>query len=404
MKLEVNRLAMLEAARNVAKVAPSLSKSDILKKVLLETSDDTGEVYMTATNNQISIQHKVIASVEESGSLLIDPALLVGMMAKLEGEIVSLSISPDKPEVLRVTAGRCVFQINYHTAKGYPRPTMPFPEDSVIMTGICSLAKRTTFVVSQDESKPALQCVQVKLKSNAIHAAACDNARMMLVKDSAEHTDEREFLLPGRSLQTLASISSDDDVFEVGDIGNEIVFVRGDMIFTIRKFITGSFIDVPALVKRLKPAYAAVVDVGNMKEGLNLVSVVALSGDKKKPVNLVLSGDGIILRCVVKISESNSVVSANVTKETPDTGFYYDVSALIKLFQVVGGRVKLEIDANGFMSVKTRNEAYFQAPVRPPVADEDEGEESEKQNKEQKQKRTKGAKDMKETAEPQEAA
>jgi len=404
MKLEVNRLAMLEAARSVAKVAPSLSKSEMLKKVLLETSDYTGEVYMTATNNQISIQHKVIASVEEGGSLLIDPSLLVGMMAKLEGEIVSMSISPDKPMVLRVTSGKCVFQINYHSAKGYPRPTMPFPENSVIMTGICSLAKRTTFAVSKDETKPALQCVQVKLKSNAIHVAACDVARMILVKDSAEHSDEWEFLLPGRSLQTLASLSSDDDVYEVGDIGNEIVFVRGDMIFTIRKFITGNFIDVPALVKRLKPAYAAVVDVGRMKEGLDLVSVAALSDESKVPINLVLSKDEIILRSASKISEGDSVVLANVTKETPDTGFYYDVSALIKLFQVLGGRVKLEIDANGFMSVKTQNEAYFQAPVRPPINNKDEVEESVKQTKEQKEKRAKGTKNMKETAEPEEAA
>jgi DNA polymerase III sliding clamp (beta) subunit (PCNA family) len=124
---------------------------------------------------------------------------------------------------------------------------MPFPEETVSLTGICSLAKRTTFAVSRDESKPALQCVNIKLKNNSVQAAACDSIRMMLVKDSAGPTDEQEFLLPGRSLQMLASVSTDADVFEVSDLGKEVVFVRGDMMFVIRKMVTGDYIDTSAV-------------------------------------------------------------------------------------------------------------------------------------------------------------
>ena len=392
MKFEVNRQAMLEAAKSVSKVVPSFSTSEILKQILLESNDDTGEVYMTATNNEVSIQHKVIASVEESGSLLIDPRLLVGMMAKLEGDFISLFTPSDKPELLKVTSKRCTFQINCTDSRGYPRPTMPFPDESVIMTGICSLAKRTTFLVSKDETKPALQCVQVKLKNNAVHATASDGVRMMLVKDSAEHNDECEFLLPGRSLQVLASISRDDDVFEIGDIGREIVFVRGDMIFTIKKLIEGNFIDTATLLKNIKPIYITVVDVHKMKEALSLISVVALSGVTIKPINLVLSNNEIILQCDDDLTEGSSIIPSKVSQNTPDAGFYYDVSALIKLFNVVSGKVKLEIDARGIILIKTRSEAYLQAPVRPP-------EKKESTPVEQEEKCAKGAKNVKETKE-----
>ena len=345
MKIEINRQIMLEATKNAAKVAPSNSPVDELNGILVEGNDDTGEVFLTATNYEMSIQQKVIASVGESGAMLVNPRLLVGMMSMLEGEFVTLSA--DNPHILTVTGGRCVYKIKCLSAKHYPKPIMPFPDETLIMTGICSLAKRTTFAVSTDEKKPALQCVNVKFKNNAVHATACDGARIMMIKDSAEPTDEREFLLPGRSLAMLASISQDSDVFEVGDIGNEIVFVRGDMMSTIRKLSTGDFIDTSALLKSIKPTYAAVADTRKLKEALDFMSISAAAGETIVPINLTLLDNEIVLRCKNDYSDSKMAVPANVSQDTPDKGFFNNVSALIKLFQVVGGKVKIEIDAKG---------------------------------------------------------
>jgi len=404
MKLEINRLSMLEAAKSAAKIAPSNSHADGVNGILIEGNESTGEVYLTATNYEVSIQQKVFASIAESGAMLVNARLLVDMMTKLEGEHITLSA--DKPELLKVTGGRCTFQINCLPHNNYPKPVMPFPEESVFMTGICSLAKRTTFLVSKEENKPlAMQCVQVKFKNSAVHAVATDGNKMMLVKNSADPTDEREFLLPGRSLQLLASVSSDSDMFEVGDLGNEVVFVRGDMIFTIKKMATGDFMDTNAIIKSFEPLYSAVADVGKMKEALNIVSIAALAGDARVPINLVLTNGEIVLRCSSGYSEATTVVPANISNETPETGFYYDASALLKLFQIVGGNVRLEIDAKGFMLIKTRSEVYLQGPVRPPAkpekpvkpAEMKSGSQSE-QGHNKEQNRAKGAKEMKEVA------
>jgi len=394
MNFDVNRLAMLEAVKNVDKVAPSNSPVELLKGILIESNEDTGEVYLTATNHEVSIQQKVMATVTQSGEMLINSRILLGMMSKMDQEFIS--ISADKPQVLKVTGGECKFHINCHSPQSYPKPVMPFPDECVFITGICSLAKRTVFAVSDDDTKPILQCVQVRLKNNALHAAASDSMRMMLVRDSAEQAEEKEFLLRGRALQMLASISNDSDVFEVGDIGKAIAFVRGDMIFTINKINEGSYMNTAALVENIKPEYAAVADIGKMKEALSIVSVAASAGMVRQPINIVFREGEIIVQCNSDVSNAHSVVPANVTKKTPGAGFYYDGLSLLKLFQILGGKVKLEIDAKGFLVVKTRNEAYFQSPVRKPIKKKD----PEKQEKE----RAKGAKDVKETTETKGAA
>jgi DNA polymerase III sliding clamp (beta) subunit (PCNA family) len=362
MKFEANRLMMLEAAKCAAKVAPSSAYKEIINGILIESNSETGEVYLTATNHEVSIQLKVMASVEESGTMLINHRMLTGMLSLMGGD--TINISAEGPQVLKAERGRCTLRINCMPASDYPKPIMPFPEESAIMTSICSLAKRTTFLVSSGENaSTAHRCVKIKLKSNAVHAVATNGTGLMLTKDIAEPTDEREFLLPGRAFSLLASISKDSDVFEVGDLGAQIVFVRGDMLFTIKKLATGEFMDTTAVLKSIKPAYSALADVSKMNQALSLISVSALSGDERQPINLVLSGKEIILSCNGNKSDLTTEFHANVSKPTPEQGFFYDVPALLKLFQVLSGKVKLEIDTRGVMMIKTQNEVYLQGPV-----------------------------------------
>ena len=401
MNFEVNRLVMLAAAKTITKVAPANSPIRELLGVLMESNSDTGEVFLTSTNHEVSIQQKLMASVNKKGVMLLDPRMLADMMAKLDGDFVS--ISSEKPHVLKVQGGRCTFLINCMSPVGYPKPIMPFPEQSVIMTGICSLAKRTTFVVSSDEKKLALQCVQVKLKNNAVQASASDGiGRVLMVRDESDLTDEREFLLPGRSLKTLASISEDTDVFEVSDMGNEVVFVRGDMIFTIRKMITGDFIDTNLLLKSFKPAYIAVADSGELKEAVNIVAVGAASGNSLEPVNINLTDGEIIVCYEGDSSAGGSRVKAKISKNTPTTGFFYNINALVKLFQITTGKVRLELCDRGIMLVKNSSMIYLQSPLKPNTKKKEfnvgkpDGEKPLKKKKEGDS--AKGAKDVKKIA------
>jgi hypothetical protein len=173
------------------------------------------------------------------------------------------------------------------------------------------------------------------------------------------------------------------------------------MIFTIRKLTTGDFMDTNAVIKSIVPVYSAVADASKMKEGLEIISIGALANNAGVPINLVFSNGEIILRCSSDYSDATTALSANISQDTPDAGFFYDISALLKLFKVMGGKVKLEINAEGFMLIKTRSEVYLQGPVRPPVktktAETKSGSQSE-QGHNKKQNRAKGAKEMKEVA------
>jgi DNA polymerase III sliding clamp (beta) subunit (PCNA family) len=360
MKLEVNRLVMLEAAKNAARVAPTKSPVEILNGILIESNGDAGNVFLTATNLEASIQQKLIASVGRNGTMLVPARIFANILPLLPGEFVSFEATG--ANALKVAGGKCVYEINCLPAKNYPRPVMPFPEETAVISGICSLAGRTAFAVAKDGGKPVLQCVNVKLKNNAVHATACDGVRIMLAKSDAEKQGSREFLLLGRSLQMLASMSADDDVFEVGDTGKEIVFMRGDMMFNMKK-IPGEYIDVNKVVKSITPVYTAVTDANQLKDALNSVT----AGMDSEPVHLVMGYGEIHLRCTGKDGEAHTAVQANIQTDMPEAGFYYNADNLYKLLQIVTGRIRVELDAKGTMMVKTANEVYVQLSQRAPV-------------------------------------
>ncbi len=358
MKFEISRADMLAAAKTVARVAPISEPVEMLNGILVECRDDG--VFLTATNLEVSIQLKLKANIIATGEMLVHPRVLPGMLALLPGEVVSFS--EVKANVLSVKGGKSGYEINCQPSKKYSKPVIPFPEDSVKISGICSLAKRTVFVASKDTHRPVMQCVNVKLQKNAIHAAACDGIKLMLVKTEASSPESREFLLPAKSLQTLASISADDDVFEVSDIGNEIVFVRGDMMLTMRK-IPGDYIDTGSIVKGIKPVYCAVAEAKLIRDALGTLMV----GANTEPVNIVFTKANISLRRGNDYSEAKSAVPANITTATPKAGFYYNIRHLHKLFQIMEGKVRLELDEKGMMMVKSRHEVYVQTPQRVPT-------------------------------------
>ena len=360
MKFEINRLEMLKAAKNAARVAPTGAPVEVLNGIFIESDEDSGHIFMTATNLETAIQYKVKASVTNSGTMLVSARIIVGMLSLLQGEFITFESAGEN--ALVVKGGRCVYQVNCALSKHYPKPIMPFPEETAKLSGICSLAGRTAFAIAKDNSKPVLQCVDVKLRGNAVHATACDGFRIMLVKGEAESQGTREFLLPGRALQLLASVSSDEDIYDVGDVGGEIVFVREDMMFTMKK-IPGEYIDTNKVVQSIKPAYTAVADSKELKAALELIKI----DTDTAPVKLNFSDGQIHLHRNSKDGEANTAVSAAISSGTPDSGFYYHVDNLYKLFQVVDGRVRLEIDARGMMIVKTVNEVYVQTPQRPPA-------------------------------------
>lgn len=162
MEFTANRMELLEMSKKVMKLANDSSPIEALKGIYVESDEDTGKVSMLTTNYEAAILMKEKASVARSGKIVFNAKMLTAVLASLSGENVELSADRG---TLTIKADKTVFNLSCLSAANYPKPVMPFPDEAVKLKGICSLAKKTVFAVSKEESKGVLQCVSLKVKT-----------------------------------------------------------------------------------------------------------------------------------------------------------------------------------------------------------------------------------------------
>ena len=79
--------------------------------------------------------------------------------------------------------------------------------------------------------------------------------------------------------------------------------------------------------------------------------------------NIIFADGAMHMRRETEYGQTHSEVSANITGNMPETGFYYNLDYLMRAFHILTGMVKLEINARGMLLIKAKNEIYFQAPI-----------------------------------------
>ena len=152
MKLTLNRMELLSAARRAASVAPAESPIDVLKGTLLEADPDAGKFTLTATNLEIILRQDIPCTVREQDSFAVDARLFAGMLEKLEGDTAELRHEPGEP-LMTVKGGCACYNVSVWES-GYPPLNIPTPEYTARISGVPALARQTTFATAKNKEHP----------------------------------------------------------------------------------------------------------------------------------------------------------------------------------------------------------------------------------------------------------
>lgn len=361
MIFHANRRELLHLAQKASKAVPEDLKLELLKGIHLAADADMGMVTLTATNMEVAVRASLAANVEESGQTVIMPHLLLGMLSRLDGETVS--VSSLKPTVLQVKAGQAEFAVSVLDGKDYPLPEIPFPEDAVSVSNIKTLAKCTPFTLPRGNGKPSMQCVRLSLHENGLHADACDGSRIFHLLGDKECVGKACILIPASSLQTLAGISEDSDVYEMAITNKTVVFWDGTLFFSAR-LIEGDFLDTGMVLRQFKPRLTAQIDANTFCNAVGAILPVAKGGT---PIEVKLLSGQITLSCESETGSCSHDLPA-ITTGAASTPFYYNARKLWELLRMLTGSMQLELSERGELRIQTDTVTCYQTPVRAPTA------------------------------------
>ena len=131
MNFTVNRQEFLAVTQDAEKIVPSASALDVLKCTFLSAAE--GKLTVAATNLEIALERQIKADVAEEGSVIIDAHLLCGMLKLMADEYVTLQ---REDRTLKISGKSTLYTIPVLDERNYPRMEIPFPSDTVPVTGM----------------------------------------------------------------------------------------------------------------------------------------------------------------------------------------------------------------------------------------------------------------------------
>ena len=159
----------------------------------------------------------------------------------------------------------------------FPQIESPYPADTVLVTGIPAMTKRTIFAVGEKKNTPLLRCVNLMFTPNGLKAVGSNGSCVVSAKGDSQSTGNISLLVPASSLGKLAHMCEDTDEFRVGTTGDHIVFFRDGLLFSAR-LMSGRYINTEQLISSLVNTFTVFTDVTDLRDGLYTACSVEADG------------------------------------------------------------------------------------------------------------------------------
>lgn len=364
MQATIHRAELLNAAKYAAAIAPSSSPIKEMVCTLLETDSVSGKVTVTATNIETALEQRLPCIVQEDDALAINAKLLTSMLEQLPGDTVELLRRGHEPQIL-IQSGDAAYSVPIFERGGFPKPTIPFPEDTVKISGIPSMAKRTVFAASTEKNtdRPLLKCVNLMFTKDGLRAAGSDGTCIVSANGDDKSTGNVSFLIPALSLAKLAHMCTNEEELRVGTTGKSLVFMRENFTFSTR-LIEGEYIDIERLTSSVVSLFTVLTDVPDFRRGLE--SAVAVDPGGK--VALVFDGQKLTFHCTGQYGSASSPVDVIPMSGVSRGEYWFLSEQLMSCMRALSGTVHLSVAQGGMLLLQTEDAFYMQIATRPAVS------------------------------------
>jgi DNA polymerase-3 subunit beta len=245
MNLTIAKEKLIHGLQAVQNVVSTRTTLPILSNVLMKAED--GKVEFTATDLDVTISCTVEANVKKKGATTIPVKRFFGVVRELASPEIELEV--DDKHACSVRAGASFYKINGLSADEFP-PVQKFKEDKKIVLPqekIKSMLRKTSFAISNDESRYVLNGIFLILKEHKMTMVATDGRRLALVDEEVDipENSQGEFILPTKAVNEMTRLLGDKgDVemkFSENQVSLSLADEKGNSAVVISKLVEGNY-------------------------------------------------------------------------------------------------------------------------------------------------------------------
>lgn len=316
MEIQLAREPFVRALQLVQNIVEPRQTLPILSNVLIETGQSG--IRIAATDLEVGARVTVPATVVRPGGVTLAARKLLELVRELPAQPITLTLQENG--WIQLVCGTASFRLVGLPAEEYPPLEAEATEGWVTVDGarLRTMLARTSYAMSQDESRPFLNGVYLVLKKRELRLVATDGHRLSLVRVEVEADGEMAGIVPRKAVQEMGRVLGGGEGAALAVRENQF-FVRTPGFVLVSKLIEGQFPNYEQVLPKAHPRRLAVGREA-LIAGLRRVSVVA--DDRTRPVRLV-AGPGTLRLTASsqELGEAEEVLAADFAGEELAIGF-----------------------------------------------------------------------------------
>jgi DNA polymerase-3 subunit beta len=284
MEVVLDRDAFLKGLQMVQNIVEPRQTLPILANVLLETEE--GTVRLTATDLEVGARVSVPARVVGKGAITVSARKLAEIVKELPAAAVALKVGDNAGVSLRCAG--VTYKLVGMPPDDFPPvvPASPGAWLTLEAKVLRDMLTQTSFAISHDETRYALNGVLFSLSGNDMRLVATDGHRLALaLRTLGEVGRAVTGIVPRKAIAEVMRVLGAGEQVQIGITENQFVLQMPNFVMTAR-LIEGQFPNYEAVIPKAHPG-KLVISRGAIAAALRRVSVMA--EERNKPVKIVLA-------------------------------------------------------------------------------------------------------------------
>ena len=241
MEFTIEKESLLTNLKIVEKTTVTRGIQPVLSNILIEASSDNYIIF-SATDLDINITTKTVASVKVPGKITLPAKKLSEIASRLSNKPVVFSLN-DETNVVNIICGNSKFELIGISADEFPETINEESLKSILPVDIdlnpfIKCIKYTAFSAASYETRNIISGVLCTISNDELEMAATDGNRLTRIveKITGEFSAEINCVIPSKTLQEFLRIASfmKDEKLSLYIEKSRIIFKTASMLMTSR--------------------------------------------------------------------------------------------------------------------------------------------------------------------------
>ncbi len=316
MELQIARDPLLRALQLVQNIVEPRQTLPILANVLLEAQD--GGLRVGATDLEVGARVTVPATIGRPGAITLAARKLAELVRELPAQPVTLKLQENG--WVQLVCGSASFRLVGLPAEEYPPFDMVEGEGGVEVEAarLRGMLARTSYAMSQDESRPFLNGLFMVVRKGELRLVATDGHRLALARAAVETEAEMSGIVPRKAVLEMGRVLGGNEAASVALRENQF-FLRTGGFALASKLVEGTFPSYEQVLPKSHPRRLT-VEREPLMAALRRVSVVA--DDRTRPIRLTVGSGALRLSASSQeLGEAEEVLPGDCPGEELTIGF-----------------------------------------------------------------------------------